>query len=449
MKTIFSLFLSLVIPILTQAQELDFLFLDDLGTKYHTIERLENDDFLVGGRGPDGHASLVRFNSLGDTLERKKVSDSLGNSVVHTTVLENGDILVLLEHGQINKLSPDLQEIAELHQLHREYGEDYRVAQVNHTDSLWFITGIYEDSLGIRNHAFTEFNITNGSIHTLFTMAGRPYPMRGFYKVKDTIYASIMEVDSAILSVWRSAKGALIKVQKLTEKTGHIFGLSEVNDHLYVYGTIKDSVLPATFRGWLIKFNEDLSMEWQKEYKSSIPSLMNLSTKRFRKIIPLEGGEMLIVGQDFPGTNPYASHSYIGRYTSEGDVLWDTFYDVHSEVERFVDAVETSQKELMVVGYLDTDIAWWNVGYLMGISFETTSVNDLGFYPDIYPNPFKDHIRMSEACSEIQVFDITGRQIFEARYERTFDLGHLSPGTYVLKGHCQGQYFREVIVKGQ
>ena len=76
---------------------------------------------------------------------------------------------------------------------------------------------------------------------------------------------------------------------------------------------------------------------------------------------------------------------------------------------------------------------------MYGNQLASLSTDDVSLGNDltIYPNPTSSLFKLSKACNQLSVFDVTGKEVasFKGNFEKgkTFDVSNLSQGLYVLK----------------
>ena len=94
-------------------------------------------------------------------------------------------------------------------------------------------------------------------------------------------------------------------------------------------------------------------------------------------------------------------------------------------------------------------VSWQYNGFGDNMRYETIVVkfdgpvdNETIYSPDldIYPNPTKGILNILEELTDVQIFDLTGRVIYEASVvQSTIDLSNIVSGTYLLVANKQGQ----------
>ncbi len=93
-----------------------------------------------------------------------------------------------------------------------------------------------------------------------------------------------------------------------------------------------------------------------------------------------------------------------------------------------------------------------SVGFRLELPDASLAVNNINEKQiSVYPNPVKDVLKISGASivSDVVIYDISGRKVSEAKNlkDRQINIGHLSKGTYLLKGLFDQQERTLKIVK--
>ncbi|MBR6520826.1 MAG: T9SS type A sorting domain-containing protein [Paludibacteraceae bacterium] len=99
--------------------------------------------------------------------------------------------------------------------------------------------------------------------------------------------------------------------------------------------------------------------------------------------------------------------------------------------------------------YGDGFVSWQYNGFGDNMRYETIVVkfdgpvdNETIYSPEleIFPNPTKGVLNISEELTDVQIFDLTGRVIYAAPIvQTTIDLSNIVSGTYLLVANKQGQ----------
>jgi hypothetical protein len=104
-------------------------------------------------------------------------------------------------------------------------------------------------------------------------------------------------------------------------------------------------------------------------------------------------------------------------------------------------------------------VSWQYNGFGDNMRYETFVVNylaggvvkeDMVNVADIliYPNPTSGVLNLSEELSNVQLFDVTGRQVYSASaVVSTLDLSEIVAGTYFLVGEKNGERVSVKVIK--
>ena len=86
----------------------------------------------------------------------------------------------------------------------------------------------------------------------------------------------------------------------------------------------------------------------------------------------------------------------------------------------------------------------------IAVRFDGPVANDVVFDKDlsVYPNPTTGVLNLSDALTDVQLFDVTGRVVYaNSVVESTIDLSSLANGTYFLVANKEGQRISTKVVK--
>jgi hypothetical protein len=76
------------------------------------------------------------------------------------------------------------------------------------------------------------------------------------------------------------------------------------------------------------------------------------------------------------------------------------------------------------------------------------SINDIyGTTISVEPNPVTDKLLITGAYENLEIFSITGQNVFTAHNQPTIDVGHLAKGTYIVKIQSNGKTATFKVVK--
>ena len=102
-------------------------------------------------------------------------------------------------------------------------------------------------------------------------------------------------------------------------------------------------------------------------------------------------------------------------------------------------------------------VSWQYNGFGDNMQYETIVVrfdgpvaNEVVFEKDlsVYPNPTTGVLNLSNALTDVQLFDVTGRVVYSnSVVESTIDLSNLANGTYFLVANKEGQRISTKVVK--
>jgi hypothetical protein len=204
---------------------------------------------------------------------------------------------------------------------------------------------------------------------------------------------------------------------------------SQQNLGYLMYGGVRPEDNPNN-EGFYKMLNSDGSVRWSGEHGYGL-----WSKDWFNTATELESGDFVLAGSSYETDTINNPIGWVMKIDgTDGDVLWDRRYSVRTNDHYFNDVIETSDKGLLLCGYVfpegvtNTQDAWLlkldSIGCEIAGGCEPTGIDEqmLNQVQDdlvVYPNPASQELRICHAGpveasnSIIKIYNSIGQQVYQ------------------------------------